>query len=509
MSFEILKSGGESTGSAEGYRRLQAEVQKEVASGHQVVLVVSAPAQKGDRNENRVTQLLRTTASGTDRRVRIAEIFSQIAHPLGLQFDSTQLEALLASAQREDDFLYLGEHLQAQQMAHFLDAQWVDARDTIITDGRFGAGKVVRVDTASFQTGKPVYVIGGFYGRSESGETVVLPGGGSDLTADVLAASLRAVKNVNLKEVCGIFAANPKYVPHAQVIRTLTYRELRELAYGGNAVLQEEAMAWSRKAGIPMRVSSLLHPENPGTRIVSKRETLQQPIVGIAAKDGFVIYIVKREDSPYFFPDLLAEFARQGVSVDMIGTENGIVSLAIEERELAIANNGWEILPLRYKFQRKENQALISVVGEGITGPLTLEERIVEVLDRNVGARYGPILGGRATSTTIYYIEKFGMNGEKGIAESVMRCFADKGAPITGMSTTIDSISVGTSRQSDSPAIEDMCAYFKNKVSPDSLSVSRNGLQRHGKYKVPSNVTVAVDIGRMEASIRKLYEEFF
>jgi len=517
MGFKVLKSGGESTGSAEGYKLLQAEVQRQVEQGYQVVLVMSAPAQKGDRRENRVTELLRTTSQGTDRRERISELFASIADPLDLHFNRVQLDASLRSARTLDDYLYLGEHLQAQQFARFINAEWVDAREVLVIDDTSGNGKVLRMNSSPFETGKPIYVVGGFYGRSKEGNTIVLPKGGSDLTADVLAASLKAVENVNLKEVRGIFAADPRIVPDAEVVRRLTYREVRELAYGGNTVLQEEAMAWCRKAGIPMHVRSLLEPDDLGTRIVRKRNRLAQGIVGIAAKPDFMIYTVKREESSSFFQELLFLFASEGVSVDMIGTENGLVSLAIEDRELAKGKEIDTLLDKKYTLEKRENQALISVVGEGITGPLTLQERIVERLQNTIGeeepipvsARYGPILGGRVPSTTIYYIEKFGMNSIRGIAEKIMRCFMDKQTPVMGISTTIDSISIGTSLHADSSSIRRMCTYLGDQIKPDTLSVTRNGVQRHGRYKVPSNITVAVHQDRMQEAVQRLYAEFF
>ncbi len=509
MSFKVLKSGGESTGSADGYKRLQAEVQREVAQGHQVVVVVSAPAISGNRYNNRVTELLRQTSQGNNRIERITQLFEDIANPSDLEFNRAQLEDYITQAQRPDDYLFLGEHLQAQLFAEFLGAQWIDARDALVTDENFGAGKVLHVNTTNFQTEKQIYVVGGFYGRSTNGQTVTLSKGGSDLTADVIAASLNAVENCNLKEVRGIFAADPRIVSNAEIVRTLTYRELRELAYGGNTVLQEEAMSWCRRTGIPMRVRSLLEPNDLGTRILRERDILEQGIVGIAAKEGFTIYTIHREDSPFFFQSLLSLFAEKGISVDMIGTEDGIVSLAIEEKELAKGENINYVLDSKYKLKRKDNQTLISVVGEGITDPLTLQERIVEVLDRNVSARYGPILGGRASSTTTYYIEKFGMNSERGIAERIIHAFVEKQALITGISTTIDSISIGTPMHDDSRAIQEMCAYLGDQISPDSLSVTRNGIQRYGRRLVPSNVTVAVDQNRKSSAVNKLYLEFF
>ncbi len=517
VNFKVLKSGGMSTGSAQGYKRLEEEVQKEVKAGNKVVLVVSAPACEGEKRDNRVTELLRRKAKGEDTRDRIIGMYESIATPLGFHFERSILDDGLMHTQREDDILYLGEHAQAWQMNRYLtnrgmNSRWVDARDVLLTSSDFGNGKVLKVHTQCFNGDTDVFVIGGFYGRDSRGSTVILPKGGSDLTADVIAASLHAEENVNLKEEPGIRATNPTYVPHAGIIEEMTYRELRELSYGGNTILQEEAMTWCRKAKVSMRVRSLLTPEIPGTRIALERDVRKQALVGIAAKPGFVIYSIRRENDPQFFQELFDVFSVRGVSVDMIATENGLVSIAVENKELSksTAHDLDSVLESQYKVRAKgENQALVSVVGEGITGPLTLQERIVQVLDGEVSARYGPILGGTVPSTTIYYIERFGMNSEYGIARAVMNSFAQASAPITGISTTIDSISIGTSVHATSQDIEKMCAHLEETIQPDTLSVTRNGLQRFGPQRVPSNITVAVHQEKMERAVQKLYAEFF
>lgn len=516
MSFKVFKSGGVSTGTAQGYQLLEAEVRKEIFSGHKVVLVVSAPDQnRTPKDEFRVTPLLRRKARGEDTLERVMQIYEDIAQPLGFQLDRT-LFGSIARAQREDDIVSLGEHVQAWQVNRFLsmrglNSRWIDARDAIETNSSFGNGKVLKVNKNLFLESDDVYVIGGFYGADSGGSTVILPKGGSDLTADVIAASLKAEEYVNLKDVPGIYAANPLFVQDPCLIEYLTYRELRELSYAGNAVLQEEAMTWCRREGVPIVVRSLVYPNSSGTRIVQQREVTQRPLVGVAAKDGFVIYIIERkENDPAFFQDLLDTFSRRGISIDMIGTENGVVSLAIENEELEKDIQVEGELGARYNIRsRMENQALVSLVGEGIAGPLTLRDRVFEVLDRDVNANYGPILGGREPGTTIYYIERFGMNSEYGIAQQIVGCFQEAQAPISGVSTTIDSMSIGTHTHSTKEEIRRMCDLITERINPDVLSVRRNGLHRGGVQKAPSNVTVAVSRDKMEAAVRKLYAEFF
>ena len=119
----MLKSGGVSTGSAVGYERLRAEVEREVQIGNKVVVVVSAPAREGERRENSVTELLRRFSQQEDTLERICYFYEAIAEPLGLSFDRKTFNEDITSAKRLDDILYLGEHIQKIVLGVFRNGQ--------------------------------------------------------------------------------------------------------------------------------------------------------------------------------------------------------------------------------------------------------------------------------------------------------------------------------------------------------------------------------------------------
>src|SRR3989338_3139684 len=492
--IKVFKAGGTSTGTAQGYELLEREIRKEINGGYKIILVVSAPDQNKDpKDEFRVTPLLRRKAAGEDTLERVIQIYEDIAVPLGFHCKRDFFDEAIATAKRADDIVYLGEHVQAWQFNRYLTtkgllSRWIDAREVLLTDSNFGNGKVIRVNTEILSGEEQVYVVGGFYGKDERENTVILSKGGSDLTADVLAAAVGAVSNTNLKEVEGIFATDPNFVPQARIIKSLTYRELRELSYAGNTVLQEEAMSASKKAGVPIIVRSLLTPHNPGTKIVRERDTTDHPIVGIAAKSNFTIYTLKREKDPLYFKELFRVFADKRISIDMVGTENGLVTIAVAQEEMK------NLSP--------------------IEDPYTLRERICSILGRDISASYGPILGGTNTDTTTFYIEKFGMNSEKGFIMKVADYFAETQVPITGVSTTIDSLSIGTNTITTKKDIQDVCTYLNGQIAVDTITVTRNGLLLYGPRKVPSNITVAIDQGEkkeclVEKAVKQLYLEFF
>ena len=331
------------------------------------------------------------------------------------------------------------------------------------------------------------------------------------MSADWIAAKLGAKQNVNLKEVEGIFPVDPNIVKEQRPIEEMTYREVRESAYAGNRILQEEAMTQCRKKGIPIHVRSLSFPDSKGTRIVLERDVTQNPVVGVTAKGKIRLYIITQEKREKFFIDLLDTFSLRGVSVDMIGTEDELVSIVIDNKNINEKEEDLErALSNEFKLESIiTNTALVSIVGEGIVDALAQRKRIIQALDKSVTASYGPILGGAETGTTIYHIEKFGMNNETGFAMNLCSMFSEAQIPITGISTTIDSISIGTNLKASKMDIADMCNFIEERLQSDPISVTRNGLLLHGPRRGISNITVAIPENLLEQAVKRLYLEYF
>lgn len=522
--IEVYKSGGVSSGTAEGYIQLGNFLEERVARGYQTVAVVSAPAYSGEPKEDlRVTELLRRKAKGENTEQRIIDMYNAIADPLGISFDVREFGNALSLARSEDEYLYLGEHFQAQLFTTYLhsrniNSEWIDARGVLHIDSPLGVNRVQNVFTEPFSSENcDIFVMGGFYGSNINGETLTLPSGGSDLSADVIAASLHAKVYGNLKTEKGILATNPSWVPHALQIGVLTYREIRELSYGGSGVLQAEAMSWCRKESVPIVVRSLFSPNNPGTCIVAKRDFTLQPIVGIASpkEERFIVYNCRRDENDHsYFREIFDIFSRRGISLDMVATNNGFISLAVRELEYKNKNSERDALEqdlgLRCGLQEvREGQALISVVGEGISDAQALQKRILEVVDHVATSSYGPILGSVRTGMTVYHIEKFGMNGQRGFAAQLAECFDSAQVPIHGVSTTIDSMSIGTHLHRKRSDIKYMCDFLEERLKPDTISVRRNGLLLYGPLCEVSNITISIGASDLQWAIKKLYAEFF
>ncbi|MCO7125381.1 aspartate kinase [Sporolactobacillus shoreicorticis] len=139
-----------------------------------------------------------------------------------------------------------------------------------------------------------ITVFPGFFGYNTNGDVVTFSRSGSDITGSILANGVKAELYENFTDVDAVHAVNPNIVHHPKEIRELTYREMRELSYGGFSVFHDEALIPAFRAGIPVNVKNTNNPEAPGTRIVSARKNTDGPVVGIASDDKFCsIYVGK------------------------------------------------------------------------------------------------------------------------------------------------------------------------------------------------------------------------
>lgn len=147
---------------------------------------------------------------------------------------------------------------------------------------------------SAYRETQQILVIPGFFGYTEAGEICTFSRGGSDITGSIVAAGVQADLYENFTDVDGIYVAHPGIIEQPQTIQELTYREMRELAYAGFAVLHDEALMPAYRANIPVVIKNTNNPHHPGTLITTSRKVKHAPVVGIASDQGFAsIYISK------------------------------------------------------------------------------------------------------------------------------------------------------------------------------------------------------------------------
>ncbi|KAL6056551.1 Bifunctional aspartate kinase/homoserine dehydrogenase I [Balamuthia mandrillaris] len=180
-----------------------------------------------------------------------------------------------------DLIMSFGERLSCLVLAHALAqrvsclVEYLDARELVKTDTAYGAATVIFEKTDKLireyfeQTEHlaKLQVITGFLGSTESGETVTLGRGGSDFTASIFGAALRATEIQIWTDVEGVFTADPRKVPRAFPIPCMSYEETMEMAHFGAKVIYPPTMAPAMKYNIPIRIKNTFKPELDGTII--------------------------------------------------------------------------------------------------------------------------------------------------------------------------------------------------------------------------------------------------
>jgi aspartokinase/homoserine dehydrogenase 1 len=194
-----------------------------------------------------------------------------------------------------DRVLSYGELLSSTIVAAALRAagqasQARDPRDFIVTDDRFGAARVdwertrLRVRDVLSESGDTMSVVGGFVGATARGETTTLGRGGSDYTAALLGAALKASRVEIWTDVDGVMSADPRLVSNAFALPSLSYHELAELSHFGAKVVFPPSVRPTRDQSIPLVIRNTLAPELEGTRITDRsRPQKGHPIRGISS----------------------------------------------------------------------------------------------------------------------------------------------------------------------------------------------------------------------------------
>jgi aspartate kinase len=519
------KSGGSSTATPDDYVKLKDFAAPFVKRGKSIAISVSAPAvtvgnplYTGDREQDRVTKLLEAGANG-ESLDRLLEIYGSIAGPLRLDFDEAMFRR---SVDTGDDFatreaqgerwnaVLLGEYLNS----HGLKAKVIHGDEALVVEN----GYPVSADVERF-SGAGVFVVSGYHGRNNRGSIELLGSGGTDITGDFLAAALGVEEYHVLKEVPGILTSDPgpleRFSIHPQLVREMTFHEIRELAYAGARVLQSQAMRQCRATGIPIVVRSLLH-DSPGTRIVPRREwdSFDRAYAGITTQPGFTLYTFDRVKQPHYLFSVLEVLAKNRISFDMItttGRGKGKFQVAVDfnnyrgDSEFKIQVES-ELERVARNLRTDYNIALVSVVGEGIQNPRPLKAMLERALAQDsieVKSRFGSLLWGH--DVTVIDISLFGMHGQKGYGSKVSGAFRKLDASIDLASTTIDTISFGTSKDVN---VDNLVGLIRKEVDVDELVVTRNGVSLGGNRKI-RNVSLAVNQDQRHKAVATLHKKLF
>ena len=295
MALIVQKYGGTSVGSAERIKNVAKRVAQTRAEGHDVVVVVSA------------------MSGETNRLVALAHEMQEFPDP-------REMDVVLAT----------GEQVTIGLLAMALKDIGVDAKSytgwqvAVQTDNAHTKARIDHIDGdkihADLKAGK-VVIVAGFQGITADGDISTLGRGGSDTSAVALAAALKADECQIYTDVDGVYTTDPRVVPEARRMSTISFEEMLELASLGSKVLQIRSVEFAGKYQVRLRVLSSLQEGGEGTLITFEEdENMEKAVVkGIAFdKNQARINVRGVSDKPVIAYQILGAIADANIEVDMI-----------------------------------------------------------------------------------------------------------------------------------------------------------------------------------------------
>lgn len=397
MGIKTVKFGGSSLADAAQFRRVGEIVRADSARRY---VIASAPG-KRTPDDIKVTDMLyrcyemaRAREDITDYFAKIAERYNAIIRDLGLNYDIAGELAYICDGINHhtgrDFAASRGEYLSSLILAKYLKYDFIDAESVIFfqENGSFDAEKT-REELRKELKKHERAVIPGFYGVMPNGTIRTFSRGGSDITGSIVAEAAEAELYENWTDVSGCLMADPRIVENPRSIRTVTYRELRELSYMGASVLHEEAIFPVRAAGIPINIRNTNDADAPGTMIVAgtSEYDAKTVITGIAGKKGFSVISVEKDlmnSEIGFARKMLDVLEDNGISFEHLpsGVDTMSVIVASSElegrREKLIASINRACRP--DSIVCEDGLALLAVVGRGMVKARGTAARVFDAI---------------------------------------------------------------------------------------------------------------------------------
>ena len=295
MALIVQKYGGTSVANPERIKNVARRIARFKEQGHQLIVVLSA------------------MSGETNKLIALAKEMQPTPDP-------RELDAVVST----------GEQVTIGLLAMGLKAIGVDAKSytggqvKVLTDDTFTKARILSIDDANIRADLDagrVVIVAGFQGVDAAGNITTLGRGGSDTSAVALAAALKADECQIYTDVDGVYTTDPRIVPEAKKLDSVTFEEMLEMASLGSKVLQIRSVEFAGKYKVKLRVLSSFQDEGEGTLItVEEDKNMEQPIIsGIAFnRDEAKLTILGVPDTPGIAYQILGEIAAANIDVDMI-----------------------------------------------------------------------------------------------------------------------------------------------------------------------------------------------
>ena len=384
MALIVQKYGGTSVGSPERIKNVAKRVARWHARGHQLVVVVSA------------------MSGETNRLIALAK-------EIQAQPDPRELDVMVSTGEQ----VTIGLLAMAIKEIGLKVRSYTGAQVKIITDNAYTKARILKIDEdrirADLNDGC-VVVVAGFQGVDEQGNITTLGRGGSDTTGVALAAALSAEECQIYTDVDGVYTTDPRIVPEARRLKTITFEEMLEMASLGSKVLQTRSVEFAGKYKVRLRVLSSFDDEGDGTLITFEEDdSMEQAIIsGIAfSRDEAKITILGVPDRPGIAYQILGPVSGANIDVDMI-----------------VQNVGHDgLTDFSFTVHRHDYQKTL---------------KTLEPVVKHIQAR-GIISGDKIAKVSVVGV---GMRSHVGIASTAFRTLAEEGINIEMISTSEIKISV-------------------------------------------------------------------
>ena len=401
---KVVKFGGSSLASAEQFQKVGEIIHEDP---NRVYVVPSAPG-KRNSGDKKVTDMLYACYALAEED----QDFSVILADIKARYDDI-IAGLKLKTNLDDEFKTIhknfkmktgkdyaasrGEYLNGIIMADYLSYTFVDAATVVSFDkaGNFDAEKTNQQMSKKLLKVEKA-VIPGFYGAMPDGSIKTFSRGGSDITGSIVARAVKADVYENWTDVSGFLVADPRIISHPANIETITYTELRELAYMGASVLHEDSIFPVRKEGIPINIRNTNRPEDNGTWIVeSTAKKSKYTITGITGKKGFCCVNISKDmmnSEVGFVRKVLQAFEDQEISIEHV--PSGIDTMTVFVHQDEFIDKEQNVVSEIHRMAKPDlleiesDLALIAVVGRGMKSTRGTAGRIFSALAHaNVNVR--------------------------------------------------------------------------------------------------------------------------
>jgi aspartate kinase len=385
MALIVQKFGGTSVGTTERIKHVAARVAKFRTQGHSLVVVVSA------------------ISGETNRLVALAKTLQ--AEP-----DPRELDVVLATGEQ----VTIGLLCMALLECGIKARSYTGGQVRILTDSAHTKARILKIDEERMRSDLSagiVVVVAGFQGVDGGGNVTTLGRGGSDTTAVALAAALKADECQIYTDVDGVYTTDPRIVPEARRLKSVTFEEMLEMASAGSKVLQIRSVEFAGKYKVPLRVLSSFEEEGEGTLITFEDDTkMEQALIsGIAFnRDEAKITVMGVPDRPGIAYAILGPVGDANIDVDMIIQNSGVDGLT----------------DFSFTVHRNEYQKALDVLNRQVKGHIKASD-----------------IRGDAKICKVSMVG-VGMRTHAGIASRMFRTLSEEGINIQMISTSEIKISV-------------------------------------------------------------------